>query len=92
MNPKYREYVYQTYNTDERLLEAIETITGGNLACVGGCNNPLCDGIHPEHCSDPAVVLWREGGRQNELMVWLDKKYPEWHVDMKRVPIYWKEG
>lgn len=77
------------YNSDERVLEAIEAITGGNLDCNGNCDNEECDGAHPENCGDAAVILWCDGGRENELRAWLDKHYPEWRND---APLAWGAG
>jgi hypothetical protein len=77
------------YNTDDRLLEAIEAITDGDIGCCGDCGEYACDGSHPENCGDEAVALWRDGGRENELREWLDKKYPKWRDD---APLSWGAG
>ena len=77
------------YNSDDRLLDAIEAITDGNLDCEGDCGNEACDGTHPEDCGDDAVALWRDGGRENELRTWLDKKHPGWRDD---APLAWGAG
>lgn len=77
------------YNTDERLLDAIEAVTAGNLDCAGECGQGGCDGDHPENCDDPAVVLWRDGGRETELHAWLDVRRPGWRAD---APLPWGEG
>ena len=77
------------YNSDDRLLDAIEAITGGNLDCSGDCDNEACDGAHPEDCADDAVALWYNGGREDELRTWLDKKYPTWRDD---APLAWGAG
>jgi len=77
------------YQTDERLLEAIEAITGGNLNCNGECEHPMCDGSHPEKCYDPAVMLWTEGGREADIRAWLNAHYPDWAED---APLYWGGG
>ena len=74
------------YQTDGRILEAIEAITGGNLDCQGECDNFGCDGMHPENCADDAVTLWRDGGREDEIRAWLDKNYPDWTDD---APLMW---
>ena len=76
------------YETDDRLVDAIEAITGGNLGCAGECGQGGCDGSHPEDCADPAVVLWRDGGRENELRTWLDAHRPGWRAD---APLPWGE-
>lgn len=85
------------YETDDRLLDAIDAITGGDLDCEGQCGghvdlNPY-DPDYRDHCiedcNDPAVVLWREGGRENELRRWLDKNHPGWRAD---APLAWGAG
>ena len=77
------------YNSDDRLLEAIEAITGGNLDCEGECGNFGCDGTQPENCGDEAVILWCDGGREDEIRAWLDQHYPEWRDD---APLEWGAG
>jgi hypothetical protein len=77
------------YNSDDRLLDAIEAITGGNLDCEGDCGNDACDGTHPEDCGDAAVSLWCDGGREDELRAWLDKKHPGWSDE---APLAWGAG
>lgn len=72
--------------TDNRLLQAIEAISGGDLDCSGDCGNAMCDGGHPENCDDPVMELWREGGRDQEMRDWLDEHYPDWRDD---APLAW---
>ena len=74
------------YETDDRLLDAIEAISGGSLDCAGRCENPNCDGTHPENCSDSAVALWRDGGEDDRLRSWLDEHHPGWRDD---APLAW---
>ena len=69
------------YETDDRLLDAIEAISGGSLDCA--------DGTHPENCSNPAVVLWRDGGEDDRLRSWLDEHHPGWRDD---APLPWGSG
>ena len=52
------------YQTDDRILDAIEAITGGNLLA--------------NHSADPARQLWLHGGREAEIRAWLDKHRPNW--------------
>ena len=68
------------YQTDERLLDAIEAITGGDLDASDG---------YPEDSDDPAVALWRDGGRDDELREWLDANRPGWRAD---APLSWGSG
>jgi len=70
---------YDGYQTDGRLLEAIEEVAGGTLG----------QSEESEYSKDPAEVLWREGGRDAELITWLDAHYPDWHED---APLCWGEG
>ena len=67
-----------TYNTSDEIVEAIESITGARLQCRGDCGAPFCDGHHPENCSNPAVVLWRDGGQESRIQAFLDANYPDW--------------
>jgi len=76
------------YNTDARLMEAIEAVTGGNLDCRGECGNSGCDGTQPQLCGDPAVKLWCDGGHEQELRDWLNNNYPDWKNDS---PLIWGE-
>ena len=46
--------------TDNRLLQAIEAISGGDLDCSGDCGNAMCDGGHPENCDQ----LWSYGEKE----------------------------
>ena len=80
---------YSGFGTDERLLEAIEAVSGGCLGCSGGCDEQLCDDAHSDYCCDPAVVLWRDGGEDEALRAWLDSHYPEWRED---APLPWGAG
>lgn len=77
------------YMTDDRILDCIEALTGGNLECRGECGAPACEGGHPEDCNDPAVKLWADGGRDKELIAWLDKNRPGWRDD---APLCWGAG
>jgi hypothetical protein len=62
------------YQTDERILCAIEALTQGNM--------------NSRDIYDPAISLWAEGGREDEIRVWLDEYHPEWRDE---APLHWGE-
>lgn len=66
------------YCTDERLLDAIEAVSGDDL---------WFDDETGEMSA--AHMLWDDGGKDNEIRVWLDANYPEWKND---APLAWGWG
>jgi len=80
---------YDGYETDDRIMDAIEHLVNSEFGCGGECGNPGCDGSHPESCDNPAVMLWCDGGRDDELRSWLDKHHNGWRDDG---PLSWGAG
>ena len=75
------EQMAQAYDTDQRVMRAIEALTGGDFS--NGSS-------HPENDDDPAVVEWREGNLSNaELTQWLDQNEPGWREE---APLSWGAG
>jgi hypothetical protein len=74
------------WKSDDALLQAIEAVTGGTMDHEPEtCGSVRCDGRTPDNCQDPAVALWRDGGREDELAAYLDEHTPGW----RNAGLYW---
>jgi len=75
----YNKPEYDGFETDYRILDAIEEIAGMSLLNDDGDTDE----------ESKAYILWTNGGDEKEILQYLDENYPDWK---DYAPLYWGYG